>query len=600
MNELNEIVSHLSQKPGVYQFLNAEGEIIYVGKAKNLKKRVSSYFTKQHDSAKTKLLVKQIINIKTIVVESEYDALLLENNLIKQHQPRYNVNLKDDKTYPWIVVKNERFPRVFYTRKYIKDGSQYFGPYASVALVNTLLDLIRQLYPLRNCTLLLSKENIESDKFKVCLEYHIGNCKGPCQAHQDEQDYNQSIEEIKQILKGNLASVSDLLRNKMDQYAASFEYEKAQIVKEKINILENYRSKSIVISQSIDELDVVMMISDEDISVANCLRLAHGAIIQSHTIEIKSKMEETPAEILSMAIAELRGRFNSKSNEVIVPFLPDVDFPDVTFTIPQRGEKRHLLLLSEKNIRQYMEELRLRKEKANPGLKTQRLLETIQKDLRLKELPYHIECFDNSNFAGSEAVAAMSVFKQAKPSKKDYRHFNIQTVQGINDFASMEEVIYRRYKRLSEESAPLPQLIVVDGGKGQLSAAVKSLRKLNLYGTIAIIGIAKRLEEIYFPDDSVPVYLDKRSETLKIIQQLRDEVHRFGITHHRKKRSKKIENSELLKIEGVGRKTMEELLKHFKSVKKIKEASVEELSSVCGEARAIKVSDYFNQNKLSE
>lgn len=593
MNNLQEIVSHLTHNPGVYQFYNASGELIYVGKAKNLKKRVSSYFNKQHDSNKTKILVKQISDIKIIVVESEYDALLLENNLIKQHQPRYNINLKDDKTYPWIIIKNERFPRIYYTRKYIKDGSQYFGPYASVAMVNTLLDMIRQLYPLRNCNLNLSKENIEGNKFKVCLEYHLGNCKGPCQAHQDVDDYQQSIEEIQQILKGNLNSLLTLLRQKMEVLSNNYAFEKAQVIKEKIAILEKYKSKSIIISQSIGELDVVMMVHDEDNAYANCLRLSQGAIIQSHTIEIKSKMEESKEELLSTAIAEFRGRFNSNSKEVIVPFMPDVSFPQVEFTVPMRGEKRHLLLLSEKNILHYMEEQRLRKEKANPSLKTDRLLQTMKSDLRLQELPYHIECFDNSNFAGSEAVAAMSVFKNGKASKKDYRHFNIKTVIGINDFASMEEVIFRRYKRVIDEEQSFPQLIIVDGGKGQLSAAVKSLKKLNLYGKIAIIGIAKRLEEIYFPEDSLPIYLDKRSETLKVIQQLRDEVHRFGITHHRKKRSKKIENSELLQIESIGRKTMEELLKHFKSVKKIKEAGMEDLAQICGKSKAAKVYDHF-------
>lgn len=590
---LKNIVSNLPDSPGVYQYFNADQQLLYVGKAKNLKKRVSSYFNKTHDTARITMMVRQIAEIKTIVVETEYDALLLENNLIKKHQPKYNVNLKDDKTYPWIVLKNEDFPRVFYTRRYIKDGSSYFGPYASVVMISTLLELIRQLYKLRTCNLQLSPENIEKKKFRLCLEYHIGNCKGPCTGLQTKDDYDETIDEIRDILKGNINSVIRHLEERMKNHAAKFEFEEAQLFKEKIEILEKYKGKSVIVNASIHNVDVFGMIDDKNTAYVNFMKVMNGSVIQSHTLELKKKLDEKPEELMGLAIAELRQRYHSDAKEILVTVAPEEEIPGVQCIVPKIGDKKKLLELSEKNARYYMKDKLEQADKLNPEHRIERLMEQMQKDLRLPVKPYHIECFDNSNFQGDYAVAAMSVFKNGRPSKSDYRHFNIKTVEGPNDFASMEEVIYRRYHRLLEEQKPLPQLIVIDGGKGQLSAALTSLEKLNLRGKISIVGIAKKLEEIFYPGDPLPLYLDKKSETLRIIQQLRDEVHRFGITHHRNKRSKGVIKTGLNDIKGIGESTAETLLRHFRSVKRIKEASLDEIVAVVGTAKGKIVFDHF-------
>jgi excinuclease ABC subunit C len=591
---IQTLLSALPDSPGVYQFYDKEDKLLYVGKAKSLKKRVSSYFQKdRHVSGKTSIMVRKVADIRTIVVDTEMDALLLENNLIKKHQPRYNVSLKDDKTYPWICIRNERFPRVFSTRKMIRDGSEYFGPYASGRLINTLLELINKLYKLRTCSLVLSEENITKKKFRVCLEYQIGNCKGPCEGFQSQGEYDQSVKEIRQILKGNIQTVIGHLRELMQTYAAEYRFEEAQSVKEKLESLEKFQRKSVVVNPSIHNVDVFSLVIEEDSAYVNFLRVMNGAIIQGHTVELKKKLEETPEELLELAMGELRSRFFSDAEEIIVPFAPEVEWPGISFTIPKIGDKKHLLSLSESNVRNYIREKRLQEEKQHPENRTLRLMEQMKKDLRLTELPKHIECFDNSNFQGAYPVAAMSVFRDGKPSKKDYRHFNIKTVEGPDDFASMEEVIHRRYKRMLDEALPLPQLIVIDGGKGQLSAAVSSLEKLGLRGKIAVIGIAKRLEELYYPDDPLPLYIDKKSETLRIIQQLCDEVHRFGITHHRKRRSKGVIKTELEEIPGIGPRTAEELLREFRSVQRIKEASLEALAALIGEAKAIRVKEHL-------
>ena len=585
-NALQQKVEVLPNNPGVYQYYNSEGNLLYIGKAKNLKKRVSSYFNKIHDSHKTNVLVKQIADIKYIVVETEYDALLLENNLIKKHQPKYNILLKDDKTYPWIVIKHEDFPRVMVTRKPVKDGSIYFGPYASGTMMYTLLELIKELFKLRTCNLQLTKTNIEKHKFRLCLEHHIGNCKGPCEGLQTREDYDESITAIKSILKGNINTVIDHLEQQMLSHATKYEFEQAQSYKEKIDALEKYKGRSVVVSPTIHHVDVFSFIDDQQGAFINYLRVISGAIIQSHTIELKRKLDETPSDLLLLAIAEMRERYQSDSKEIIVPFDLEIDIPGVMVTVPKIGDKKHLLDLSEKNARYFRKDRLEQADKLNPEHRIERLMEAMKKDLRLPVKPYHIECFDNSNFQGDYAVAAMSVFKNGRPSKSDYRHFNIKTVVGPDDFASMEEIIYRRYKRLLEEEKELPQLIVIDGGKGQLGAALNSLAKLDLRGKISIIGIAKKLEEIYYPGDPLPLYLDKKGETLRIIQQLRDEVHRFGITHHRNKRSKGVIKTELPDIKGIGDKLSEKLLREFKSVKRIKEASLEELTALIGKAKA--------------
>jgi excinuclease ABC subunit C len=594
---IQNLLRTLPDNPGVYQYFDDTGKIIYVGKAKNLKKRVSSYFNKeQYENGKTQVLVKRIADIKTIIVDSEIDALLLENNLIKKLQPRYNVLLKDDKTYPWICIKNERFPRVFPTRNMVKDGSQYFGPYTSVKVMNMVLGLIKQLYKLRTCNLNLTEENIRAGKFKVCLEYHIGNCKGPCVAKEAEEEYNRKIADIREIVKGNGMIVMRHLKEMLKESITKLEFEKAAVYKEKIDLLEKFQSKSTIVNPSVTNVDVFSIVADESHGFVNYFKIVNGSIIQSHTLEIKKKLDESDEELLTLAIAELRERFNSTSKEVIVPIKIETEFPGVEFTIPQRGDKKQLLELSERNVEYYRREKMKQESLVDPERHTKRILEQMKKDLHLTEEPRHIECFDNSNFQGAYPVAAMTVFKDTKPSKKDYRHFNIKTVEGPDDFASMEEIIYRRYKRAMDEQQPLPQLIVIDGGKGQLSAALASLEKLGLRGKIGIIGIAKRLEEIYFPGDSIPMYLDKRSETLKIIQQIRDEAHRFGITHHRSRRDKGTLKTELTEISGVSDVTAKKLLSHFKSVKKVKEASEVELTAVVGQAKAKTILEHFRKS----
>ncbi|WP_370098710.1 excinuclease ABC subunit UvrC [Xanthomarina gelatinilytica] len=588
-------IQTLPNEPGVYQYFDANGTILYVGKAKNLKKRVSSYFTKQHDYGKTKVLVKKIASIKHIVVNTETDALLLENNLIKKHQPRYNVMLKDDKSYPWICIKNERFPRVFSTRRVIKDGSEYFGPYTSMKTVSTLLDLIRGLYKLRTCNYDLSKEKIEAEKYKVCLEYHLGNCKGPCEGFQTLEDYNEGITAIKEILKGNFKDSLSQFRQQMAQFSENMQFEEAQIIKEKIEILENYQAKSTIVNPKISNVDVFSIVSDESYAYVNFLQVSYGSIIRSHTLEIKKKLQESDKELLELAIIELRQRFHSKSKEIYVPFKINLG-EDVKVFVPQLGDKKHILDLSIRNAKYYRLEQLKQVKIVDPDRHANRIMAQMKADLRLKEEPRHIECFDNSNIQGTNPVAACVVFKNGKPSKKDYRHFNIKTVEGPDDFASMEEVVYRRYKRLLDEGSPLPQLIIIDGGKGQLSSALKSLDALNLRQKIAIIGIAKRLEELFYPDDPIPLYLDKKSETLKIIQQLRNEAHRFGIEHHRNKRSKSALNTELESIPGIGEKTIVELLKEFKSVKRISHAKLDELEDVVGVSRAQKIYNYYHNS----
>jgi len=594
-DQLKPIVSSLPELPGVYQYFDEEGTILYVGKAKNLKKRVSSYFQKEHDNAKLNLLVRKINSINYIVVKTEWDALLLENSLIKKHQPRYNVMLKDDKTYPWICIKKEPFPRIFSTRKVIKDGSEYFGPYASVTLMKTVLEFVRKLYPLRTCSLNLTDENIKKKKFKRCLEYHLGNCKGPCEALQTKEDYDYSISQIRQIIKGNIHSVIRYLKDQMDEQAGKWEFEKAQQLKEKLELLEKYQSHSAVVSPTISNVDVFTFLSDEKSGYVNYLKIVNGAIIQSHTIELNKKLDETPEELLLMGIADLRERFGSDSSEILLSQSIEAEVPDATVIVPQKGDKRRLIELSENNLKYYIREKQMLASLSSPKKREDEKLEQMKKDLQLKELPHRIECFDNSNIQGAFPVAAMTVFVNGKPSKKDYRHFNIRTVVGPDDFASMEEVIYRRYKRALEEKQPLPQLIVIDGGKGQLSSALKSLESLGLSDKIGIIGIAKKLEEIYFPGDSIPLYLDKRSITLRIIQQIRDEAHRFGITHHRKRRSKGAIQSSLNGIEGIGEKTAEKLLKTFGSVARLKKASLEEVSKIIGEEKARKLLNTLSQ-----
>lgn len=590
-------LKNIPQKPGVYQFWSDTEELIYIGKAKNLKNRVSSYFNKDNFrlNAKTRILVGKVKKITFTIVDTEIDAWLLENSLIKKYKPKYNILLKDDKTYPWIIIKNEKFPRIFWTRKIIKDGSTYFGPYASVSMMHTILGMIKEIYPLRTCSLPLSHENINAGKFRVCLEYQIGNCKGPCQAYQIEEDYNQSIAEIKDILSGKTGTVIKRLKNQLDESVAALNFELAHRLKLKYDSLDQYQSKSTIVNSSITDVDVFSIATDEKHAFVNFLKVMNGTVIQTQTLEMKKRLDETDEELLSLAITEFRERFNSESKEIIVPF--EIDLPDkgIKFTIPKLGEKKKLLELSEKNVLFFKREKLNQYEKLNPEFRTDRLLNLMMKDLRLNQLPRHIECFDNSNFQGDFPVSAIVVFRDAKPSKKDYRHFNVKTVVGPDDFATMEEAVFRRYSRLLEEGEALPQLIVIDGGKGQLSSAMKSLKRLGIEKEVTIIGIAKRLEEIYYPGDQYPLYLDKKSESLKIIQQLRDEAHRFGITAHRKKRNKATLATELESVPGIGRTTAEKLLRHFKSVKKVKEATEPQLLEVLNKSQTQSILDYFKQ-----
>jgi len=592
-------IQTLPDRPGVYQYYDKDERLLYVGKAKNLKKRVSSYFNKQHDNRRTNVMVRKIVTIKHIVVQNESDALLLENNMIKKLQPRFNVMLKDDKTYPWICIKREPFSRIFSTRQMIKDGSEYFGPYTSFKTIYTILDMIKELYPLRTCNYDLTPANIRSGKFKVCLEYHIGNCKGPCEGHESLEIYQDHVGQIREILKGNFKDSLREFRKAMQFYASEMEFEKAQIMKNKINVLENYQSRSMVANPKITNVDVFSIVSDEAAAYINYLQISHGSVIRSHTLELKKKLDESDEELLEIGIVEIMERFELKLKEVIVPFQIDLG-EKVNITVPQLGDKKQILELSIRNAKYHRMEQLKQIQIVDPDRHTNRIMAQMKKDLRLPEEPRHIECFDNSNIQGTNPVSACVVFKDGKASKKDYRHFNIKTVVGPDDFASMEEVVHRRYRRLLDENEPLPQLIIIDGGKGQLSAALKSLDVLGLRGKISIIGIAKRLEELFYPDDPIPLYLDKKSETLKIIQQLRNEAHRFGITHHRDRRSKGALQTSMETIPGIGEKTMQALIKHFKSVKRLKEAPESAIAEVVGPSKAKKITDFYHAQNQSK
>jgi len=600
---LVSLVRNLPQLPGVYQYFDKDGELIYIGKAKNLRKRVYSYFSKNNDNYKTRILVRRIADIKHLVVASEQDALLLENNLIKKYTPRYNIKLKDDKTYPWIIIKKEHFPRVFSTRNVIKDGSEYFGPYTSGYMVKVILDLFKQLFKLRNCNYFLTPENIAKKKLKVCLEYHLKNCNGPCIDKEKEEDYNIYIESIRNILRGNINVVINILKEKMNEYARLFDFENAKIIKEKLVLLENYQSKSTVVNPNLTNIDVFSYLDDEKYAFINYLKVIDGKIISAKSFEVKKKLDERKEDILSMTIAEIKLNeelSRQTAKEIIIPFPIYFKPEGQKYIIPKQGDKKKLLEFSERNLKYYRMDKLKQYANLDPKKHTNRILERMKTDLRLTDLPVHIECFDNSNIQGTHAVAACVVFKDAKPNKKEYRKFNIKTVEGPNDFASMEEIIFRRYKRLLDENRTLPQLIIVDGGKGQLSSAVTSLKKLDIYGKVAIIGIAKKLEEIFFPEDSIPIYLDKNSETLKVIQKARDEAHRFGITFHRSKRSTAMTISELSNIKGIGENSVNRLLTKFKSLKKIKEATMEELTEVLGNAKAEILFKYINPSDVKD
>ena len=594
-DEVKEILKRIPHDPGVYQYFDKNGKILYVGKAKNLKKRVSSYFNRnKYERSKTRRLVSQIRDIKFIVVETELDALLLENSLIKKYKPRYNIQLKDDKKYPSIVIKNERFPRVFSTRNINKDGSEYFGPYASVRAMYSVLDLVRKLYPLRNCNYNLSEENIKKGKYKVCLEYHLGNCLGPCEGKVSQEEYDSNITSIRNIIKGNMSNLIKEMKVEMKRFADDMDFEKAQEFKIRIDDLENYQAKSAVVNHRINNVDVFSIASDSRAGYVNYFKVKEGSIVHSLSLEIKKSMEESDEELLEYGIVDIRERFPSQSTEIYVPFKMEMNIPDVKFHIPKIGDKKKLMDLSERNARYFMRDKHKQLEAVDPEANQNRIMETLQKDLRLNELPVHVECFDNSNIQGTNPSSACVVFKNAKPSKKDYRKFNIKTVEGPNDFASMEEVVYRRYKRLVEEEQSLPQLVIIDGGKGQLSSAMKAIDQLELRGKIAVIGIAKKLEEIFFPGDSLPVYIDKRSESLKLIQQLRNEAHRFSLSHHRDRRSKEAIKSELTEIKGVGYRTAQQLLWKFKSVKNISKATEKELQEAVSKKAAGIVFRHFH------
>jgi excinuclease ABC subunit C len=597
--DYKKALADIPHKPGVYQYWDQEDTLIYIGKAKDLRNRVGSYFNSDNQmNGKTKVLVSRIRKITFTIVDTEIDAWLLENSLIKKHQPKYNIMLKDDKTYPWIIIKKEPFPRLYWTRKMVKDGSTYFGPYASVGMMHTILDLIKETYPLRTCNLPLSEENINAGKFKVCLEYQIGNCKGPCQAYQTDADYDQNIAEIKDILNGKIGNVIKDVKQIIKKAVEELNFEYAHLYQKKLLVLEKYQSKSTVVNSSITNVDVVSIASDERYAFVNYLKIMNGSIIQTQTIEIKKRLDESDEELLTLAITEFRTKFNSTSREIIVPFDIKLKDENLKFTVPKLGEKKNLLELSHKNVLFFRREKLNQYEKLNPDLRSERILTQMQKDLMLTQLPVHIECFDNSNFQGAYPVSAIVVFKDAKPSKKDYRHFNVKTVEGPNDFATMEEAVYRRYKRMLEEEGSLPQLIIIDGGKGQLSSAVSSLKKLGIANKVTVIGIAKRLEELYYPGDSYPLHLDKKSETLKVIQQLRDEAHRFGITFHRKKRDQGTLKTELEDIPGIGKTTADKLLRQFKSVKKIREATEAELEKVLNKAQVKTLLNHFSPKDI--
>ena len=586
----------LPSDPGVYRYYDKNGQLLYVGKAKNIKKRVLSYFNKNLSGYRTRIMVGKIHRLETTIVPSEYDALLLENNLIKEHQPFYNVMMKDDKTYPWICIKNEDFPRIFLTRTIIKDGSEYYGPYAKVRPAKILLDTIKHIYKLRTCNLNLAPEKIAEGKYKVCLEYHIKNCKGPCEQLESKEDYDKKIEAIRGIIKGDFRLAKNYLVDEMTSYASNLEFENAQMVKERLDLLEDYQAKHTVVNPSINDVDVFGMTSDETAAYVNYFKIQNGNIIQSYTTEIKKVIEETDEEILEEALIEIRRKFDSDSREILLPFHLNFEIPGVKLIVPKVGDKKRIVELSEKNAKEYRLEKLKQVQIVDPERHTTRIMAEMQKLLRMPAEPRHIEGFDNSNIQGTNPVSACVVFKDGKPSKADYRIFHPKTVDGPNDFATMEEVIYRRYKRLLDEGEPLPQLILIDGGKGQLSSAVKSLKLLGLYGKITIIGIAKRLEEIFFPEDSIPLYLDKKSETLKILQRVRDEAHRFGVKHHRTRRKNSTIKTELEEIPGVGEKSIELLFSKLKSVKRIKEAPIEILEEILGKSKGKIVWEYFNSN----
>ena len=593
-SELELQLKTLPSEPGVYRYYDKKGEILYVGKAKNLKNRVLSYFNKSQIGYKTRMMVSKIVRLETTVVNSEYDALLLENNLIKEYQPFYNILLKDDKSYPWICIKKEPFPRIFLTRNVIKDGSEYYGPYAKVKQAKTLIEVIKNIYKLRTCSLNLAPEKIKEGKYKVCLEYHIKNCSGPCEGLESEEEYAQKLNAIRGIIKGEFKAAREYLEAEMYNYAAKLEFENAQQSKEKLQILENYQIHTTIVSSNINDVDVFGIISDEAAAYVNYFKIKNGSIIQSYTTEIKKMLDETDEEILEEALIEIRNKFNSTSTEIFLPFHLNIEIPHVKLIVPKLGDKKRIVELSEKNAMEYRVEKLKQVQIVDPERHTNRIMAEMKKLLRLPEEPRHIEGFDNSNIQGTNPVSACVVFKDGKPSKADYRIFHVKTVEGPNDFATMEEVIYRRYSRLLDEGEPLPQLILIDGGKGQLSSAVKSLKLLGLYGKISIIGIAKRLEEIFFPEDPVPLYLDKKSETLKVLQRVRDESHRFGVKHHRTRRKNSTIKSELEEIPGVGEKTIQQLLSKLKSVKRIKEASLETMEEILGKSKAKAVWEHFN------
>jgi excinuclease ABC subunit C len=592
--EQDQILPQLPHKPGIYQFLDATGTIIYVGKAIDIRKRVSSYFSKKQ-SGKTSVMLKKAAQVRHIITDNESDALLLENNLIKKHQPKYNILLKDDKTYPWICIKKEPFPRVFSTRNTIRDGSVYFGPYTSGMMVKTLLELIRKLYKLRSCSLNLTTSNIESGKFKVCLEYHLGNCRGPCVGLQQKEEYDESIQQIRNILRGNISGVQEHLKKIMKEYASEMRFEEAQVIKDKLDIISKFRSKSAVVSATVKNVDVFALEQDGENTYINYLKVIEGAVIQAFTLDMKSRVDEDKESLLGFAVTEIRQRLASDSPEIIVAFEPDIRLEGIKYTVPERGDKLKLLELAQRNAVYYRLEQRRKKEEKPKGNRTEKNLEKLRNDLNMSEMPVHIECFDNSNIMGQNPVAACVIFRHARPSKKDYRHFNVKTVSGPDDFSSMEEIVFRRYKRMIEEKSTLPQLVIIDGGKGQLSSAMKSIRALGLENKITVIGIAKKLEEIYFPGDSVPLYLDKNSISLKIIQQLRNEAHRFGLNFHRTKRSAGMTRSELDNIKGIGTKTKEVLLKEMGSVENIRNSSQADLEKLIGTKKAVVVRDFFKK-----
>ncbi|MDE6383438.1 MAG: excinuclease ABC subunit UvrC [Paramuribaculum sp.] len=599
--ELQEKISILPTTPGVYMYFDAEGTVIYVGKAKNLKRRVSSYFNRTHDSVRTNLLVRAIADMKYIVVPTEQDALNLENSMIKEYQPRYNVLLKDDKSYPWIVVTKEPFPRVFMTRKRISDGSKFYGPYTDTASARMVLQLIKELYPLRSCRSVITQQSVEAGKGRLCLDYHLGRCQGPCVGKISQEEYGRQVERVKQILRGDMNELLDYLRSEMERLSAELRFEEAQILKEKYDAVKRYTAKSVIVSQTIGDIDVFGIDDEGDKEVyVNYMHVRRGAVVRSLTLQYKRSLDETLPQILSYAMQEVKDELGVDYEEVLVAQEPDVEMSGVTFIIPQRGDKAKLLEVSQRNARQYRVDSLRRLEKHNPEMRTQKLLERMKADFRLSELPRHIECFDNSNIQGTNPVASCVVFRDGRPSKKDYRHFNIKTVEGPDDFASMKEVLTRRYTRLMNEGEELPQLIVVDGGKGQLSAAVEALEAMGLRGVIAVAGIAKRLEEIYFPGDSIPLYIDKNSETLRVVQHMRDEAHRFGITHHRNRRSKSQTVSALDSIPGVGPKTREALLTHFRSLKRVAAANIDDIAAVIGPAKASVVYQALHSNDSSE